>query len=48
MYSVFAFVAAITPAGTYFNLKLAMLLSLVAEAHEVLTGPLHTVVSGFS
>jgi len=28
--------AEITPAGTYFNLKLAMLLSLVAEAHEVL------------
>ena len=29
------YVAEITPAGTYFSLKLAMLLSLVAGAHEV-------------
>ena len=29
-------VAEITPAGTYFNVKLAMLLSLVADTHEVL------------
>jgi len=28
-------VADVTPAGTYFNLKLAMLLSLVAEDDEV-------------
>ena len=29
-------IAEIMPPGTYFNLKLAMLLSLVSGAHEVL------------
>ena len=28
-------IADITPAGTYFNIKLAMLLSLVSDLHEV-------------
>jgi len=32
---LYMYAANITPAGTYFNLKLAMLLSLVADAHEV-------------
>jgi len=32
---VFIYAGNITPAGTYFNLKLAMLLSLVAEINEV-------------
>jgi len=31
------YVANVTPAGTYFSLKLAMLLSLVAEVAEVRT-----------
>jgi len=37
------YAAEIVPAGTYFSLKLAILLSLVAEVHEVL---MYAVVPG--